>query len=768
MKNKHLVLLFVATMAVGWLLRRAPWRAAQWFQTALIQVDTARLTQLRLLVPGQSELLLERTETGWAALQEGRSVVVPPADMLAMLTALVAIRSVRVVKTKEPDTLGLAESNGLQVTVFQEGQHTEDFWIGRETLENNLPVTFFRLAGHDGNYLVENHLRRIFTRRLEDFRATNICQFSPAAVQTLTVEWPQQNWLVMLRRDSIGQWHNTETDSLRTDSAVQVWLLPLAQLRRQPYADYFDDSRARETLRTRITLGFEPPTPPLTLQLFEIDPADLPENLTELYREKTLPARFVLHSSQNPNNYFACRTPCWPGKFATDWILARCFYPPFAMHIETRRVANWANYPVITAEVAQPEDFVEARDYLLAHDQLLARGNGRCYGDAALSPHLLSTLALNQLIDFDVENGVVHCEAGLLLSDLLRTIIPKGWFLHVTPGIKSITVGGAIASDVHGKNHSTKGCWSNWLISFELLNEKGEILTCSRQENATLFWQTCGGMGWTGVVLTARFQLMRITSTEMHQTTRRVDSFDALFREMADNAVHPYAAAWIDTTDRNGCGAVFFAEHLLEKTKEEPLIFKEKKPLNVPFFAPSWLLNPLSMRAYNELYFWKNKSGQRLVDIDQYFYPLDSLGHWNRLYGRRGFIQYQFCLPEAVAFDGLQRILETIQRSQETPFLSVLKRHGERPPEAVHSFPIRGYSLALDFPRTRTVFGLVNQLDEIVAELGGRIYLAKDACSSARVSGVDPASFGSEKFYSLMKGRLMRESNIQPKNTPNA
>ncbi len=433
------------------------------------------------------------------------------------------------------------------------------------------------------------------------------------------------------------------------------------------------------------------------------------------------------------------------------------------MHIETRTVANWGNYPVATAEVATPDNFDEARDYLLARDRLLARGNGRCYGDAALGPHLLSTLALHRLLDFDVENGVVHCEAGLLLSNLLRTIVPMGWFLQVTPGIKSITVGGAIASDVHGKNHPAQGCWSNWLVSLELLTAEGQVLTCSRTEHPALFWQTCGGMGWTGIILTARFRLLRITSTQLHQTTRRVSHFDALFRQMADATTRPYAAAWVDTSNRRGRGVAFFAEHLAGRSTDEPLIFTEKKWRTVPFFAPAWLLNPLSMRAYNELYFWKNQPGERLVELDQYFYPLDSLGHWNRLYGRRGFIQYQFCLPEEVAFDGLWRALELVRRSPDHAFLTVLKRHGERPPEAVHSFPMRGYSLALDFPRTRTVFDLVRQLDTLVAELGGRIYLAKDAGSGARMSGILPASFGSPKFYSLMKERL-----LQPPQNPTA
>jgi len=183
---------------------------------------------------------------------------------------------------------------------------------------------------------------------------------------------------------------------------------------------------------------------------------------------------------------------------------------------------------------------------------------------------------------------------------------------------------------------------------------------------------------------------------------------------------------------------------------------KVKKPRNVPFFAPSWILNPLSIRLHNEIIFSKAKPGERLVDLDTYFYPLDKIQNWNRLYGRRGFIQYQFCLPEENSFDGIRQIMEVIRRSPETPFLTVLKRHGERPPEAVHSFPIRGYSLALDFPRTKTIFRLVEKLDDLVWGLGGKIYLTKDACSAARMGRVNPAAFGDEKFFSLLKERLTR------------
>jgi len=306
MKNKHLVLLFLATLAVGWIFRRAPWPAKQWFQTELIQVDTAQLSQLRIVLPGQPELLLERTDAGWAAQQEGRSVVVTATDIAPILQTLAAVRSIRIIRTQAPDTLDLSAAKGIQITAYQENEVTEDFWVGRTLMENQRPATFIRLTAHVGNYLVENDLLSIFARTLEDFRPSRICEFVPAQVRSLRVEWPVQHWTLVLQRDSTGrQWQETETDSLYSDSMIQAWLRPLAALPRCPYADYFDDSRARETLQALITLDFDDQQPSVILRLFQIDPADLPENLSELYRKKVHPAPFVLHSSQNPNNYFA-------------------------------------------------------------------------------------------------------------------------------------------------------------------------------------------------------------------------------------------------------------------------------------------------------------------------------------------------------------------------------------------------------------------------------------------------------------------------------
>lgn len=424
----------------------------------------------------------------------------------------------------------------------------------------------------------------------------------------------------------------------------------------------------------------------------------------------------------------------------------------------TVTIANWGNYPKTRAELSTPDGIGELRDLTVAHDRLIARGNGKCYGDAALSPFIVSTLRLNRILHFDAERGIVRCEAGVLLADLLDVIVPAGWFFHVTPGIKNITVGGAIACDVHGKNHPAKGCFSNWLISFELMRADGEVLSCSRSEHPDLFWQTCGGMGWTGIILSASFQLMPLRSIYMRQQAVRAENFETLFAAFETYSNLAYAAGWVDCLSAGpafGRGVVYFADHAAPEDSAARLVYPKKKARNVPFYAPSWLLNGWSIRAHNAMLFSRARGGEQLVDLDRYFYPLDGIRNWNRLYGRRGFIQYQFCLPEKNSFEGIRHILQTIRRGADMPFLTVLKRHGERPAEAVHSFPIRGYSLALDFPRSRTIFSLVRELDELVWQYGGKIYLAKDACSAPRMGRLDPAAFGEPKFYSLLKARIL-------------
>lgn len=425
-----------------------------------------------------------------------------------------------------------------------------------------------------------------------------------------------------------------------------------------------------------------------------------------------------------------------------------------AYPIENQEIGGWANYPRIAAELAQPSTEAQLRDYLQRPGQLIARGNGKSYGDAALAPRVLSTLQLRGVLDFDAETGEIECAAGTLLEDILPRIVPAGWFLWVTPGIKSISVGGAIACDVHGKNHPAQGCFSRHLLSLRLMQADGSVLECSPERHPALFWQTCGGMGWTGVILSARFRLRKIHATRMLQRTLRAGDWQQLFGFFEQNKTTEYAAAWVDGLAKGrafGRGAAFLAEHDPEPMAR--LRYMPPKTLAVPFFAPADLLNRFSIGAFNAWQYHKNRDGARAVDFDDYFYPLDRLGHWNRLYGRRGFVQYQFCLPQARAFDGIEKVLACIQRHGQAPFLTVLKRHGPRPPEAVHSFPIEGYSLALDFPRNRGIFELVRQLDDLVWDAGGKIYLAKDACSRPGMGRVPAEGFGADKFCSLLRER---------------
>ncbi|MDO8368828.1 MAG: FAD-binding oxidoreductase, partial [Saprospiraceae bacterium] len=205
------------------------------------------------------------------------------------------------------------------------------------------------------------------------------------------------------------------------------------------------------------------------------------------------------------------------------------------MNKSLQSISGWANFPRIQAEVFEPADRVGVRKIVVEHERIIARGNGKSYGDAALAPTLVSTLRLDRILAFDAVHGTVECESGVLLSALLQIIVPQGWFFQITPGIKEITVGGAIASDVHGKNHPRAGCFSNGLISFELMTASGEIISCSHTVNSELFWQTCGGMGWTGVVLSAKFRLLKISSTLMRQKNVLTNNLEDLFNTFEEN-----------------------------------------------------------------------------------------------------------------------------------------------------------------------------------------------------------------------------------------
>lgn len=365
---------------------------------------------------------------------------------------------------------------------------------------------------------------------------------------------------------------------------------------------------------------------------------------------------------------------------------------------------------------------------------LLPRGLGRSYGDSCLNEggSLLLTDKLDHFLSLDPDTGVVEAEAGVALSSLLELAVPRGWFPPVTPGTKHVTLGGAVANDVHGKNHHREGTFGRHVLGFELLRSDGARPWCSRESHADLFRATIGGLGLTGLITRLKLQLKKIHNPWIDEEQIRTRSLGEFF-DLADASDHDheYTVAWIDTLasgDSLGRGIFMRGNHA--ESGAPPAKPAKAARLSVPLNAPDFLLNRASIKIFNTLY--ANKvSGERhrqLIHYNGFFYPLDVLGNWNRLYGKRGFFQHQCVVPRDGSGGPIRDILRKISASGESSFLAVLKIFGDLPPEGLLSFPRPGVTLALDFPnRGPSTTRLMNELDEIVFSNGGALYPAKDA-----------------------------------------
>ena len=372
----------------------------------------------------------------------------------------------------------------------------------------------------------------------------------------------------------------------------------------------------------------------------------------------------------------------------------------------------------------------------------IARGMGRSYGDSALNPAaVIDMRGLSRLLAFDPETGLLEAEAGVVLGDIIAVFLPRGWFPPVTPGTRFVTLGGMIAADVHGKNHHGAGSIGSHIAWLDLLGADGEVRRCSPTENAELFTLTIGGMGLTGMILRCALRLMPVASGWIRQTQIAAPDLDAALAVFEANMASPYSVAWIDclaTGKALGRSLITLGDHaapddLPAERRAQPFAVPARRRLSVPIDAPGWALNGISVKAFNALYHARGLSalGERLVSWDSYFYPLDAVLHWNRIYGRQGFAQFQCVLPLATSRAGLQALLEAISAAGTGSFLAVLKRMG--PQESALSFPMEGYTLALDFPARARPLALLERLDRIVLDHGGRFYLAKDSRMKADV-----------------------------------
>lgn len=385
---------------------------------------------------------------------------------------------------------------------------------------------------------------------------------------------------------------------------------------------------------------------------------------------------------------------------------------------------SWGMYPKIITKKFSLRGKDSLQKYLKKSTEFIPYGNGRSYGDSALCKNILYVKPYNNFMNFDKENGLLTCQAGVLLSEILDSVVKRGWFLKVTPGTKLITLGGAIASDVHGKNHHREGCFSECVEEFTIMLPDGETRACKKGDE--LFYATCGGMGLTGVILSATISLKKINSKNINQTTIKTKNLGETFEAFEKYQDMPYSVAWIDCLAKDeeiGKCLLMVGDF----ADDGDLEYKHKKKLSIPFYFPSFALNNLSVKAFNWLYYAKAKDGisKQKVDIDTFFYPLDAIGNWNRIYGKNGFTQYQFILPKESSFEGLKEILSKISDSGKGSFLAVLKLYGNENKNYL-SFPMEGYSLALDFKIEEGIFELLEALDEVVVKYGGRIYLTKD------------------------------------------
>jgi decaprenylphospho-beta-D-ribofuranose 2-oxidase len=404
------------------------------------------------------------------------------------------------------------------------------------------------------------------------------------------------------------------------------------------------------------------------------------------------------------------------------------------------QLSGWGRTAPTPARLAPVAEEAQARAVVLRHTDrgVLARGLGRSYGDAAQNAGgaVLDMTAADRVLAADLAAGEIEVEAGISLDQVMTRFVPLGFFVPVTPGTRYVTVGGAIAADIHGKNHHRAGSFAQHVRWLDLLTADGEVHRIGPDRDPELFWATAGGMGLTGVILRARIRMKPIESSRLLVDTDRTPDLDALMTLLAEtDHLYDYSVAWIDCVARGRRmgrsvltrGRFARRGELPEGQRSEPLRYRATERVTAPDVFPPGLLNRATVAAFNEV--WYRKAPRRKRDqvqsIPTFFHPLDGVGRWNRIYGARGFVQYQFVVPFGQE-QAMRAALRRISSSGTASFLAVLKRFGEGNPGLL-SFPTPGWTLALDIPVTRGLAGLLDDLDDLVVAAGGRIYLAKDS-----------------------------------------
>jgi decaprenylphospho-beta-D-ribofuranose 2-oxidase len=427
-------------------------------------------------------------------------------------------------------------------------------------------------------------------------------------------------------------------------------------------------------------------------------------------------------------------------------------------------LSGWGRFPKVKTKELTPQSESELLEILRHSESYIPRGNGRSYGDSAINKNLTITMTrMNRFLRWNQKSGELVAESGVLIADIIDTFLPKGWFPYVTPGTKFVTLGGAIACDVHGKNHHKDGSFGNFVNWIEIFNNNNEVVRCSPNENSELFHWTIGGMGLTGVIIRCSIQLKSVESGWIKQQTVVNNNLNETLQSFYEHKEATYSVAWIDCLAKSksfGRSILILGEHAQKSEVDaKPKNYPKRKNKNItfPFDAPSFLLNNFTVSAFNKLYFNINKNKQSsYVDWDTYFYPLDSIGDWNRMYGKNGFFQFQCVLPRELSEQGYTKILSTIQNKSSGTFLAVLKDFGSSNDHL--SFPKEGLTLALDFKASQKNIEVGKELTDIVNSLGGSFYLAKDAIMNSSQFNND---FDKEEFLKHRNVAIKSEQSIR-------
>lgn len=394
-------------------------------------------------------------------------------------------------------------------------------------------------------------------------------------------------------------------------------------------------------------------------------------------------------------------------------------------------VESWGRVGAPAHHLVTPDTIAQARSAIASGGAWLAHGMGRSYGDVALSAGgtLISTRALDRFVAFDRDSGILEAEAGVTLEDVIRVALPHGWFLPTTPGTKYVSLGGAVANDVHGKNHHRAGTFGCWVHSLEVARSDGSLQICQPDANTRMFRATVGGLGMTGLITRVTLQLVRVAGAFLDSEDVAFGNLDEFFAlaSRSDAGDWEHTVAWLDCVGASA-GRGIFSRANWSQDGDRMTRLDGFKP-RVPADAPSFLLNRFSAKVFNELYFRLKaaRAGRARIHFNGCFYPLDGILHWNRLYGSPGFYQYQCVVPLAEQREAMAALLRELARSGQASPLAVIKQFGARNSPGLLSFPMPGTHIALDFPnRGAATHALFGRLDAIVASAGGRLYPAKD------------------------------------------